>query len=105
MANKLGNLTCVLIEMKMLTPELKVDIEEYTKDLAEDEEFDVTETPIVDDPEWRKRLIAGYQDCYDIAESIPSQALMKNPLSRVFGRQMIFFKCADVKIINSFYIC
>merc|ERR1712243_234138 len=54
MATKLGNLTCVLTEMKMLTPELKVDIE----------------------------------------ESIPSQALAKSPLSRVFGRQMIFFKCA-----------
>jgi len=94
MATKLGNLTCVMTEMKMLTPELKVNIEEYTKDMEEEEEIDLNETPIVADPEWRKRLTTGYQDCYDIAESIPSQALSKSPLSRVFGRQMIFFKCA-----------
>merc|ERR1711988_2029539 len=69
MATKMGNLTCVLTEMKLLTPELKVNIEEYTKDLAEYEE-------------------------YDISESIPSAALSGSPLKRVFGRQMIFFKCA-----------
>ena len=99
MATKLGNLTCVMTEMKMLTPELKVNIEEYTKDMEEEEEIDLNETPIIADPEWRKRLTTGYQDCYDIAESIPSQALSKSPLSRVFGRQMIFFKCAKVRIM------
>merc|ERR1712079_673168 len=52
------------------------------------------ETKIVADPEWRARLSRGYQDCYDISESIPSQALVGNPLKRMFGRQMMFFKCA-----------
>jgi len=94
MATKMGNLTCVLTEMKLLTPELKVNIEEYTKDLAEYEEYDLSESPIVEDPEWRARLSRGYQDCYDISESIPSAALSGSPLKRVFGRQMIFFKCA-----------
>merc|ERR1712131_308186 len=63
MATKLGNLTCVMTEMKMLTPELKVNIEEYTKDMEEEEEIDLNETPIIADPEWRKRLTTGYQDC------------------------------------------
>lgn len=94
MATKIGNLTCVMTEMNLLTPELKVNIEEYTKDMAEVEEFDLTETEIVADPEWRARLSRGYQDCYDISESIPSQALTGNPLKRMFGRQMMFFKCA-----------
>merc|ERR1712223_1902967 len=94
MATKMGNLTCVLTEMKLLTPELKVNIEEYTKDLAEYEEYDLSESPIVEDPEWRARLSRGYQDCYDISESIPSAALSGSPLKRMFGRQMIFFKCA-----------
>merc|ERR1712038_558587 len=31
MATKIGNLTCVMTEMNLLTPELKVNIEEYTK--------------------------------------------------------------------------
>merc|ERR1711878_255705 len=87
MATKIGNLTCVMTE-------LKVNIKEYTKDMAEVEEFDLTETEIVADPEWRARLSRGYQDCYDISESIPSQALTGNPLKRMFGRQMMFFKCA-----------
>merc|ERR1712038_1979326 len=95
MATKIGNLTCVMTEMNLLTPELKVNIEEYTKDMAEVEEFDLTETEIVADPEWRARLSRGYQDCYDISESIPSQALMGNPLKRMLGRQMMFFKCAN----------
>merc|ERR1712073_152199 len=90
----IDQLTCVMTEMNLLTPELKVNIEEYTKDMAEVEEFDLTETEIVADPEWRARLSRGYQDCYDISESIPSQALMGNPLKRMFGRQMMFFKCA-----------
>merc|ERR1719436_2070077 len=62
-----------MTEMNLLTPKLKVNIEEYTKDMAEVEEFDLTETEIVADPEWRARLSRGYQDCYDISESIPSQ--------------------------------
>ena len=96
MATKMGNLTCVLTEMNLLTSELKVNIEEYTKDLSEYEEYDLSESPIVEDPEWRARLSRGYQDCYDISESIPSAALSGSPLKRVFGRQMIFFKCAKV---------
>lgn len=94
MASKIGNLTCVLMEMKMLTPDFKVNIEEYTKDRSEDEDFEL-ETPVLQDPEWWARLHAGYQDCYDISESLPSAALDDNPLTRTFGRQMIFFKCAE----------
>merc|ERR1711944_257593 len=56
MATKMGNLTCVLTEMNLLTSELKVNIEEYTKDLSEYEEYDLSESPIVEDPEWRARL-------------------------------------------------
>jgi len=94
MATKIGNLTCVLTELKMLTPSLKINIDHYTKDWAEDEDIDLTDSFLLEDPEWRQRLVSGYQDCYDISESIPSAALRGNPITRVFGRQMIFFKCA-----------
>ena len=99
MASKIGNLTCVMTELKMLTPELKVNIDYYTRSIEEDEEIDVTESEFLQDPEWMERLTTGYQDCYDISESIPSAALMSNPLTKVFGRQMIFFKCAKVDIL------
>merc|ERR1711988_1939065 len=38
---------------------------------------------------------SDYQDCYDISESIPQTALNKHPLKKMFGRQMMFFKCAE----------
>merc|ERR1711981_29851 len=92
---KMGNLSCVLTELKLLTPELKVNIEEYTKDATEIEGFDLEASPLAQDPEWWQRLATGYQDCYAISESIPQSALNKNPMKKMFGRQMMFFKCAD----------
>jgi len=38
-------------------------------------------------------LVDGYNDCYDIARSFPQSALNKNPIMKVFGRHMVFFKC------------
>merc|ERR1711953_1355514 len=66
-ATKMGNLTCVLTEMKLLTP----------------------------DPEFEKKLADGYMDCYRISENWPQAPLNRNPLSKIFGRHMLFFKCAD----------
>merc|ERR1712079_323735 len=95
MASKMSNLSCVLTDMKLLTPELKVNIDEYTKDAAEIEGFDLEASPLAQDPEWWQRLVTGYKDCFDISESIPQAALDKNPMKKMFGRQMMFFKCAD----------
>merc|ERR1711878_116296 len=55
-ATKMGNLTCVMQKLNMLT--------------------------------------THYKDCYDIARSFPQSALNRNPLTKVFGRHMVFFKCA-----------
>merc|ERR1712088_244410 len=63
-ATKMGNLTCVLTEMELLTPDLKINID-------------------------------GYMDCYRISENWPQAPLNRNPLSKIFGRHMLFFKCAD----------
>jgi len=95
MAAKMGNLSCVLVEMKMLTPDQKINIEEYLKDATEIEGFDLDASPLASDPEWWQRLVNGYQDCYDISESIPQAHMDKNPMKKKFGRQMMFFKCAD----------
>ena len=74
----------------------QVNIDEYTKDAAEIEGFDLEASPLAQDPEWWQRLVTGYKDCFDISESIPQAALDKNPMKKMFGRQMMFFKCADV---------
>merc|ERR1712170_248349 len=39
-------------------------------------------------------LDTHYKDCYDIARSFPQSALNRNPLTKVFGRHMVFFECA-----------
>jgi len=95
MASKMGNLTCVLTEMKLLTADMKINIEEFTKDASEIEGFDLEASPLASDPEWWARLVKGYQDCYEISESLPQTALNRNPMKKRFGRQMMFFHCAD----------
>merc|ERR1712038_1542441 len=79
-ASKMSNLTCVLSKMKMLT-------EDFWKDI------DMSQTLAAEDPVWRQMLVDGYNDCYDIARSFPQSALNKNPIMKVFGRHMVFFKC------------
>merc|ERR1711988_2051026 len=49
-----------------------------------------------EDPEWRQKMIGGYTDCYQVASNWPQQSLDRNPINKVFGRHMIFFKCAMV---------
>jgi len=78
-----------------LRTDSQVNIDEYTKDAAEIEGFDLEASPLAQDPEWWQRLVTGYKDCFDISESIPQAALDKNPMKKMFGRQMMFFKCAD----------
>jgi len=97
-ASKMGNLTCVLTEMKYLTADLKINIEQYTKPIEEVEifeEFKPEESMAGKDPEFFKKLAEGYMDCYKISQNWPQAPLNRNPLTKIFGRNMIFFKCAD----------
>merc|ERR1711975_79452 len=58
------------------------------------DEIDLASTLAGQDPVWWQRMTSGYTDCYSIAQTFPQEALDKNPVSKVFGRHMIFFKCA-----------
>merc|ERR1712014_528190 len=49
----------------------------------------------VSDPEWRRKFSEGSRDCYKLAQNWPQSSLNKNPITRLFGRHMIFFRCAD----------
>ena len=98
--NAMGNLTCVLQKCGMLTEDMEVNMDFYTTALTAEEAengftFDV-EGSAAKDPEWRAKIATAYQDCHDLAESWPATSLNRRPMSRMFGRQMIFFKCADV---------
>ena len=93
-ASMMGNLTCVLTKMDMLDSNLQVNMKAYSEDLWN--KMDLSQTMAGEDPEWRQMLVDEYKDCYDIARSFPQSALNKNPLMKVFGRHMVFFKCAKV---------
>ena len=91
---KMGNLTCVLTKMNMLDSSLQVNMQLFTRDIWT--MTDMSKTLAGQDPEWVQKVTQGYTDCYQIASNWPQQSLDRNPLSRVFGRHMIFFKCSMV---------
>jgi len=92
MGSKMGNLTCVMSKMEMLDSALQVNLQMYTGGFWE--QMDLSKTLAGSDPLWRQMMTSGYTDCYSIAQTFPKEALEKNPVTKVFGRHMIFFKCA-----------
>jgi len=92
MATSIGNLTCVLKEMKCLDEDFNINIDHY-RNMGSEPGFDV-EDSYCKDPKFMEKMIEGFNDCYNIQESWPRSALIGKPISRMFGRQMVFFKCA-----------
>merc|ERR1712154_285644 len=92
LASSIGNLTCVLQDLELLTEDREVNIDSYLN-FAEDEGFDIS-LSYAKDPAFLKKMQDGYSDCYEISQSWPASSLNRNPLTKVFGRQHIFFKCA-----------
>merc|ERR1711990_482173 len=88
----IGNLTCVLTKMDMLDSSLQVNLKLWTTDIWQ--QLNLKKTLAGEDPEWRQKLISGYTDCYQVASNWPQQSLDRNPITKVFGRHMIFFKCS-----------
>jgi len=91
LGSKLGNLTCVLTKMDLLDSALQVNLEQYTVGIWD--KMDLSKTLAGEDPLFRRKMNDGYTDCYEIAQNWPQETLERNPLSKVFGRHMIFFKC------------
>merc|ERR1712127_286147 len=90
--SKMANLTCVLTKMNMLDSTLQVNLEYLTN--QQWNEFDVSSTLAGQDPLWRKKMVEGYMDAPSIASNWPQQSLDRNPLTKIFGRHMIFFHIA-----------
>merc|ERR1712020_16176 len=98
-ASMMGNLTCVLQKMEYLDDNLQINMKYYTGDGWD--KIDLAQTMAGEDPEWREMLEDSYKDCYDIARSFPQSALNRNPITKVFGRHMVFFKCAKKAEVKS----
>merc|ERR1711962_1522245 len=88
----IGNLTRVMTKLDMLDSALQVNLKLWTTDVWQ--QLDLKKTLAGEDPEWRQKMIGGYTDCYQVASNWPQQSLDRNPITKVFGRHMIFFKCA-----------
>jgi len=99
-ASKMGNLTCVLKQMKMMTADNKINIDFYTTWLVDGGElggfdFESAEGCAASQAEWRQKASEHFLQCHKVSQNWPQTSLNRNPLTRMFGRHMIFFKCAD----------
>merc|ERR1719479_740062 len=92
MMTKMSNLTCVLTKTNLLDSNLQVNLAAYTEDMWR--MMDLSQSLAGEDIVWRERMIQGFKDCHSIAESWPASALNRNPVTKIFGRHMVFFKCA-----------
>jgi len=87
--NKMANLTCVLRKMGALDSNLDINLEHFTKDMWT--KFARGEEP---DSEFKNHMTEGFQNCHQMAYSLPTDLLAKKgPFYEQFGRQMMFFKC------------
>merc|ERR1712228_299996 len=97
--NPFEKLTCVLQKTGQMTEDMEINMEWYTTALrAEEPENGFTwdaEGSAAQDPEWREKIATAYEDCHEMSKSWPASSLNRRPLARMFGRQMIFYKCAD----------
>ena len=51
-------------------------------------------------PEFKEKMIKGYQNCYRAAYSMPEDVLAEmGPKFKMMGHQKLFFKCEKVNFI------
>jgi len=91
-ASRLANLTCVMTKLGMLDSNFQINQDFYNTLIWESS--NLKETLAGEDPVWRQMVTDGYNDCYQIAQSLPQEHLDRDPITKVFGRHMAFFKCA-----------
>ena len=49
------------------------------------------------DEEFKTKITEGYEDCHALSKAVPQSILDKNPLTKRFGKHMVFFKCSKVR--------
>ena len=96
MGSRIGNLTCVLTKLDMLDSALQVNLDFFLTDVWK--QLDLSKSLAGRDAAWVHKVTQGYSDCYEIASNWPQQSLDRNPLMKIFGRHMVFFKCSMVSL-------
>jgi len=90
----IGNMTCVGQEMGYLNEDREILMDFYTK-WDDVEGFDLSASLPGKDPELKEKFVNAYTDCKAIADNWPQTSLNRNPITKAFGRNIVFFKCAD----------
>jgi hypothetical protein len=97
MLTKLGNLSCVLTKMGMLEASGSINLKHFTEDLW----TIVGQNAGGKDPSFVQKMRDGFVDCYNVAQAWPQSNLDRNPMTKQWGRQMIFFHCAKKMELKS----
>ena len=103
MKTKIGNLTCVMTQMKMLDAAGNINLRHYTEDAW----ALVAGAGAAKDPVFVKKMKDGFTDCYQISQAWPQQSLDRHPIFKKYGRHMIFFTCAmkvETKMCTQFQV-
>jgi len=87
---KIGNLTCVLTQIGMLRTDGSINLSMYTEGIWQL----VGQNGGGKDPLFVNKMRDNFVDCYNIAQAWPQSNLDRSPITKQYGRQMIFFKCA-----------
>merc|ERR1711976_557550 len=104
MGTAIGNLTCVMTQLQMLDAAGNINIDMYTGQQMKEW---ARKTPAGSDPAFMKKMTNKMSDCYDISRSWPQVALDRNPLTKKYGRHMVFFECAkkvEKKLCSMFVV-
>jgi hypothetical protein len=91
METMVGNFTCVMKELGMLTPTGDINPEAITNKIASGVFAGTNKAG--SDPVFMAKLAGEMRDCAAVSRSWPQQSLNKNPFMQKYGRMAIYFHC------------
>ena len=77
-ATKMSNLTCILQTMGVIDLNYKINIGMFQTGIWKKK--DISATTNLADPVWRQKMSGMWNDCIDMAESVPQSVLDNNPI-------------------------
>jgi len=101
--SKMSNLSCVLQSFGAIDEDFKINRKMFTTHIWTMQ--DLSETDNLADPVWRAKMTTMFNDCIDMAESIPQALLDNNPLTRMMGPLARFMKFNMCKKMCTKHLC
>jgi hypothetical protein len=89
MMTKIGNLTCVLTQMKVLTADGNINMDSFSYSALKAKKMENAGR----DDDFVRAMETGLSDCNAISQSWPQKTLDRHPLMAAYGRQCVFFEC------------